>query len=94
MILEFSIIIDVDDYEDFGGDDILEALWTHQRAVEWLDDHGYANEVIKFIDDDATLKINLRYKLSKEDLTMLLLFYPNLYKTHTPYEIVNLYEHE
>lgn len=95
MILEFSVTVDMSDYERLGGDDIMETLWTHQKAVEWLDDRGYLNDVLKYIDyREGTVKLSLRYKLTKRDLTMLLLFYPNIYKTHTPYEIVNVYDTE
>lgn len=92
MIIEFRITVPMDDYQDMGGDDVIEALWTKTEVIDWLDSIKAPSQFRKIEDKLAyTVELNLQFKLDKVDLCYVLLRFPDLTDPIRDYETVNIY---
>lgn len=96
MKIEFHIQMDLADYEILGSDDVLEALWTHQEALDWLDLQEFEGLLYKEIFDDEIhgKQVNLRliYSLKPQEMTLFLLKFSRVLSTPRSYEQVRIYD--
>jgi hypothetical protein len=94
MKIFFHIRLEESDFIDLGGDSVVDSLWTHQTAIDWLDQQGYDCHVYKDlitseIESDY-IDLKLTYSLKPEEMTQFLLKYPMVTKTFPPYEQVSI----
>ena len=94
--IKFTVAMALDDYFDLGGDDIIDGLWTHQTALDWLDAVGYEYKLYKTLktdkNNDDIVELELIYSLKPEEMTLFLMKFPQVLSTYTNYERVRIYD--
>jgi len=86
----------MDDYFDIGGDEVLDMLWTHQDALDYLDILEYKYQLYKTLktdkNDEDIVELQLIYTLKPEEMTHFLLKFPKVLSTYAIYERVRIYD--
>lgn len=96
MKIEFKISLETSDFFDLGGDDFIDNLWTHQKALDYLLEQGYEYQLYKDLITDKKeadyLDLRLIYSLKPEEMTQFLLKFPKVLSTYKKYETVRIYD--
>jgi len=91
MQIEFAVELLDMDYEVLTQQGLINSVWTHYPALDWLDDLECDNEywAEEFL-VTYTVKVICRYTITPEIYTALLLQWPEIFNTRVKYEKVTI----